>query len=241
MIERKKFILVGAGPGDPDLITIKGTKALEQADVVLYDALIDESLLEYAPYSEKKIFVGKRMGEHYASQDEINQMILDNLEEFHCVVRLKGGDPFIFGRAQDEIDFIKTHRNDVDIEVIPGISSAVGLPSLHQIPLTKRGTNESVWIVTGTTAKCELSKDIELAAQSTATVVILMGMNQLSNIVDTFKHYRNINTKITIIQNGSLPEEQKVVGTLQDIIQLVEENNVKSPAIIIIQNADTDK
>lgn len=238
MKERKKFILVGAGPGDPDLITIKGSKALEQADVVLYDALIDESLLEYAPYSEKKIFVGKRMGEHYASQDEINQMILENLEAYHCVVRLKGGDPFIFGRAQDEINFVLANREDVDIEVVPGISSAVGLPSLHQIPLTQRGINESVWLVTGTTEKCEMSKDIEFAAQSTATVVILMGMNQLENIINTFKQYRKVNTKVTIIQNGSLPDEQKVIGTLENIQQLVIENEIKSPAVIIIQNVN---
>jgi uroporphyrin-III C-methyltransferase len=234
--EKKKFILMGAGPGDPDLITLKGIKILAQADVVLYDALIDKSLLDYAPDAEK-IYVGKRMGQHYVSQDEINRIIVEKLEKYQCVVRLKSGDPFIFGRAQDEIDYVKHHIKDVDIEVVPGISSAIGLPSLHQIPLTQRGINESVWIVTGTTAKCELSKDIKLAAQSTTTVVILMGMNQLCNIVEVFKQYRNNDTLVTIIQNGSTHHERKVNGNLHNIIPLTEEHNLKSPAIIIIQNA----
>lgn len=229
----KKLILIGAGPGDPELISLKGIKALQNADVVLYDALVHTDLLNYADKAEK-IYVGKRSGEHYASQDETNQLITEKLKTNNNVVRLKGGDPFIFGRGQDEIDFVKQEIADVEIEVIPGITSAIGIPSLHQIPLTKRGNNESVWIVTGTTAKCELSKDIELAAQSTATVVVLMGMNQLENIVAIFKKFRGEDLPIAIIQNGSLETEKKVVGTLATIQPLVLHHEIKSPAIIVI-------
>lgn len=230
---KNKLILIGAGPGDPELISLKGIKALQNANVVLYDALVHTDLLDYAKDAEK-IYVGKRSGEHYASQDETNKLIVEKLKTNKIVVRLKGGDPFIFGRGQDEIDFVKSHFNNIEIEVIPGITSAIGIPSLHQIPLTKRGNNESVWIVTGTTAKCELSKDIELAAQSTATVVVLMGMNQLEKIVEVFKQFRGENLPIAIIQNGSLETEKKVVGTLSTIKKLVEIENIKSPAIIVI-------
>ena len=234
----KKLILIGAGPGDPELISLKGVKALQNADVVLYDALVHTDLLNYASTAEK-IYVGKRSGEHYASQEETNKLIVEKLKSNNRVVRLKGGDPFIFGRGQDEIDFVKQEIADVEIEVIPGITSAIGIPSLHQIPLTKRGNNESVWIVTGTTAKCELSKDIKLAAQSTATVVVLMGMNQLGNIVEIFKQFRGKDLPIAIIQNGSLKTEKKIIGTLQNICELVLQNEIKSPAIIVIGNVIT--
>ena len=229
----KKLILVGAGPGDPELISLKGIKALQQADVVLYDALVHTDLLNYAEKAEK-IYVGKRGGEHNASQDETNRLIAEKLKSNNTVIRLKGGDPFIFGRGQDEIDFVRKEINNVEIEVIPGITSAIGIPSLHQIPLTKRGNNESVWIVTGTTSKCELSKDIELAAQSTATVVVLMGMNQLGNIISVFKKFRKESLPVAIIQNGSLENEKKAVGTLLTIEEIVKANNIKSPAIIVI-------
>lgn len=237
MVEQKKFMLIGAGPGDPDLITMKGIKALKQANVVLYDALIDNKLLDYAS-NAKLVYVGKRRGQHYATQDEINALIVENITQNACVVRLKGGDPFIFGRAQEEINFVRQAFPNIEIEVIPGISSAIGLPSLHQIPLTQRGTNESVWLLTGTTAKNGLSQDIELAAQSTATVVILMGMHQLNKIIECFLQFRSNNTLVTIIQNGSTENEKIVRGNLLSILQLVEEQQVSSPAIIIIQNVN---
>lgn len=229
----KKFILVGAGPGDPDLISFKGIKALQKADVVLYDALVSEELLNYAP-NALKIYCGKRAGAHYMKQEEINRKIVECIHQYDTVVRLKGGDPFIFGRGQEEIDIVRQEFKEIDIEVIPGISSAIGIPTLHQIPLTQRGKNESIWIVTGTTSSCSLSQDIQHAAASTANVVILMGMNQLENIIDLFASYRGKEHPITIIENGSYVNEKKISGTLNTILPLVKEHNIQSPAVIII-------
>ena len=229
----KKLILVGAGPGDPELISLKGIKALQLANVVMYDALVSEELLQNAP-NAIKIFCGKRAGTHYMKQDEINEQIVENANKYGIVVRLKGGDPFIFGRGQEEIEYAEQHG--IETTVIPGISSATALATLQKIPLTKRGISESVWITTGTTSCGKLSEDIELAAQSTATVVILMGIGKLDEIVAVFKKHKTSTYPIAIIQNGSLEIEKKAVGTLENIEELVLQNAIKSPAIIIIGN-----
>lgn len=226
-----KLILVGAGPGDPELISIKGMKALKNTPVILYDALVHPALLDYAPNAEK-IYVGKRAGQHYSKQEEINALILQKILEYGEVVRLKGGDPFIFGRGQEEIDFVVPHN--IEVEVIPGISSVTGIPALHQIPLTKRGTNESLWIVTGTTASCKLSEDIAIAAASKATVVIVMGMNQLENIITIFQEHRDTQTPVAIIQNGSFDNERTVVANIGDIVQKTIDEKIGSPALIVI-------
>ena len=228
---QKKLILVGAGPGDPELISMKGVKALQQANVVMYDALVSEELLQHAP-NAIKLFCGKRAGTHYMKQDEINQQIVENAEKYGCVVRLKGGDPFIFGRGQEEVEYAEMHG--IPTEIIPGISSATALATLRQIPLTKRGITESVWITTGTTSCGELSEDIELAAQSTATVVILMGIGKLAEIVNLFTKYKTEHYPIAIIQNGTLPDEKIVCGHLSTIQQKVQEANISSPAVIIV-------
>ena len=143
-----KVTLIGAGPGDPDLITVKGVKALEKANVVLYDALINRELLKYAP-DAKLIFVGKRKGLHSYSQDEINELIVKSAFEFENAVRLKGGDPFVFGRGSEEIDYIESFG--IETEVISGISSSMAVPASQGISLTKRGAAESFWVITGTT------------------------------------------------------------------------------------------
>lgn len=226
-----KLILVGAGPGDPELISLKGIRALERADAVLYDALVHTDLLEYASKAEK-VYVGKRAGQHSYSQEEINKLIVEYSGRYETIVRLKGGDPFIFGRGQEEIEVAQAHG--MHTEVIPGISSATGIPALHHIPLTKRGSNESIWITTGTTSECKLSADIRFAAQSSATVVILMGMSQLRNIISIFKEYKPLDFPVCIIQNGSLQTERKVNGTLANIEDLAEANHLHSPAIIIV-------
>ena len=147
--------LVGAGPGDPELITIKALRTLEKADVILYDALANESLLAYASEKCVKRFVGKRYGCHALSQDEINLLITEYAQTHKRIVRLKGGDPFVFGRAQEEIDAAR--RAGMQVEVIPGISSALAVPASQMIPLTCRGINESFWVTTGTTRSGEVS------------------------------------------------------------------------------------
>jgi uroporphyrin-III C-methyltransferase len=227
-----KVTLVGAGPGDPDLLTIKGANALAEAQVVLYDALANEEILTYAPKKSIKIFVGKRKGCHTYSQDEINQLIVDNALTYGHVVRLKGGDPFIFGRGSEEIDFVESFG--ISTAVVPGISSSVAVPAYQGISLTKRGVSESFWVITGTTSDRKLSTDVALAAQSSATVVILMGMSKLAQIVSLFQNESKGATPVAIIQNGTTLKEKIGVGTIDTIQQVVAEKKLSSPAIIVI-------
>ncbi len=227
-----KVTLIGAGPGDPDLITVKGVKALKKATVVLYDALINRELLDYASKNAKLIFVGKRLGFHTYSQDEINKLIVESAFEFRNVVRLKGGDPFIFGRGSEEIEYIESFG--IETEVISGISSAMAVPASQGISLTKRGVSESFWVITGTTSDKKLSNDIYLAAQSTATVVILMGMSKLTEIVTIFKKFNKSNVPTAIIQNGTTKNEKIGLGTIDSILEVVETQKLSSPAIIVI-------
>lgn len=232
MVKNPKLSLVGAGPGDPELITLKAIKTLEVADVILYDALANPALLAYTRPGAMKVFVGKRAGQHTFQQRKINRMIVEYAYEYGHVVRLKGGDPFVFGRGQEEKEHALAHG--IAVEIVPGISSALAVPALQNIPLTLRGASESFWVVTGTTRNGSLSKDIQLAAQSTATVVILMGMKKLKLITELFIKYRSINEPIAIIQNGSCENEQVGVGSLKNIHQIVEKQRLGSPAIIVI-------
>jgi len=227
-----KVTLVGAGPGDPDLLTIKGVRALAEADVVLYDALANEELLDFAPKSSIKIFVGKRKGSHAYSQEQINQLIVDNALTYGHVVRLKGGDPFIFGRGSEEIEHVESFG--IPTFVVPGISSSIAVPAYQGISLTKRGVSESFWVITGTTSDRKLSTDVRLAAQSTATVVILMGMSKLAQIVTLFQNEGKGETPIAIIQNGTTPQERIGVGTIETIEAVVATHNLSNPAIIVI-------
>lgn len=227
-----RLTLLGAGPGDEELITLKGINTLKTANVILYDALANPELLKYAPEDALKIYVGKRAGQHYLQQNEINYQIVKLANEHGHVIRLKGGDSFVFGRGHEEAEYAKAHG--LDVQVISGISSALAVPSSKGIPLTKRGVNESFWVITGTIRQEELSKDLELAAQSSATVVILMGMRRLENLVKIFRKYRPENEPIGIIQNGTRPDEKTGFGTLKNILQIVEEKQLSSPAIIIV-------
>ena len=227
-----KLTLVGAGPGDPDLLTIKGFKAIAEADVILYDALVNKALLDYAPKKALKIFVGKRKGYHRYSQDEINELIVANALEYGHVVRLKGGDSFVFGRGSEEINY--TANFNIPTTVIPGISSAIAVPANQGIPLTSRKVAQSFWVITGTTSERKLSKDVALAAKSSATVVILMGMSKIAAIVELFKKENKHDVPAAIIQNGTTPNEQYVVGNVSNIMPLAKEKQLGAPAIIII-------
>lgn len=227
-----KLTLVGAGPGDPDLITVKGIKAIADADVILYDALANEDILVYAAKRAKKVFVGKRAGMHYLQQHEINRLIVKYASSHGHVVRLKGGDPFVFGRGMEEVEHAKEHG--IYTNVVPGISSALAVPALQNIPLTHRGVAESFWVVTGTTKSGEISKDLHLAAQSSATIVILMGMKKLNKIVEVFKTFHKEDTPVAIVQNGSRPDEKLGLGTVSTISEIAKEKGLDAPAIIII-------
>lgn len=226
-----KLTIVGAGPGDAELITLKAIKALENADVVLYDALVNEEILQYATKAEI-VFVGKRLGCHAYTQDQINELIVSMANRHGHVVRLKGGDPFIFGRGSEEIEYVE--KFGLETAIVPGISSALGVPASVGISLTQRQIAESFWVITGTTSNHELSKDVYLASKSAATVVILMGMHKLEEIISIYKENRTDDLPIAIIQNGTKNNEQKVVGTISSITKLVSENKISSPAIIVI-------
>jgi uroporphyrin-III C-methyltransferase len=229
---KPKVTLVGAGPGDPDLLTLKGAKALAEANVVLYDALANEEILAYAPKNTIRIFVGKKIGNHAYTQDQINQLMVDNALTYGNVVRLKGGDPFIFGRGSEEIEFIESFG--IETVVVPGISSVVAVPASQGISITKRGVSESFWAITGTTSDRKLSADVALAAQSSATVVILMGMHKLPQIVDLFQKEAKGDLPVAIIQNGTTSEEKVGVGTVNSILEIVKEKKLSSPAIIVL-------
>lgn len=231
MNKKPHLTLVGAGPGDPELITLKGVRLLQSADVVLYDALVHPDLLLHAP-TAKHIYVGKRAGKHYMKQDEINALIVEMAISHGHVVRLKGGDPFIFGRGMEEIQYAEAMG--VSTAVVPGLSSALAVPALQGIPLTTRGVNESFWVTTGTTSCGVLSQDVSLAAQSSATVVILMGMSRLEEIILLFAAWRKENLPVAVIQQGSREEEKVAVGTLEDIVQKVEAQQISSPAVIVL-------
>ncbi|MEX0313882.1 MAG: uroporphyrinogen-III C-methyltransferase [Allomuricauda sp.] len=226
-----KLTVVGAGPGDVDLITLKGIKALQRADVVLYDALVDTELLEYAADAEH-IFVGKRKGCYAYQQDQINELIVQRASQNKNVVRLKGGDPFVFGRGAEEMEYAAAH--DLDVEVIPGISSSVAVPASQNIPVTKRGASESFWVITGTTKEHKLSTDVVLAAKSNATVVILMGMSKLGEITELFTKEGKSNTPVAIIQNGTRDNEKIGIGTVSTIMEKVRKQQLSNPAIIVI-------
>ncbi|MDT0641527.1 uroporphyrinogen-III C-methyltransferase [Zunongwangia sp. F363] len=231
MLNSPRLTVVGAGPGDPELITIKAVRTLESAQVVLYDALINRELLEYAPQAEH-IFVGKRKDKHRYSQEEINELIVKYALERGHVVRLKGGDPFIFGRGSEEIDYAR--KNGLETAVVSGITSSIAVPANVGIPLTQRGTSESFWVITGTTTQRKLSDDVRLAAQSTATVVILMGMGKLAEIVEIFSRFGKEDVPVGVIQNGTTLNEKSGFGTIKTIEKVVAEKQLTAPAIIVI-------
>lgn len=224
--------LIGAGPGDPELITLKAVRVLGQADVVLYDALVNPALLDHAPPQAIRQYVGKRCGRHSLPQEEINRLIVEMAQQYGHVVRLKGGDPFVFGRAVEEI--ITAQQHHIGVTVIPGISSATAVPASQMIPVTSRGVAESFWVTTGTTCSGQLSGDIALAAQSTATVVILMGMHHLGDILQIFIHHGKQYTPAAIIQEGTTPQARIVTGTVSDIHLRAQQAGIGHPAIIVI-------
>ena len=227
-----RFTLVGAGPGDPELISIKGAKAIQKADAILYDALIHKELLDFARKDIPKTFVGKRAGFTGTPQTEINQLIIDYAFRYGHVIRLKGGDPMIFGRGSEEIEY--ANKFGIPSEVIPGISSATGITSMMKIPVTKRNINQSFWVITGTTKTGELSYDIPMAAQSKATIIILMGVKKLREIVSIYKSFGRMETPIALIQDGTLHTQKVALGTIDNILFKVRAKKIRTPAIIVI-------
>ena len=219
--------LIGAGPGDADLITLKAVKALNKADVVLYDYLANEEILEHAPESAKRIYVGKKAGEHYNTQDEINELIIAQARENENVVRLKGGDPFVFGRGGEEI--LALMENDIKFEVIPGVTSAIGAPTSLGLPVTHRALATSVTIVTGHEDPTKSEKQVKWD-YTADTLIILMGIGNIKENTNEIMKYRAPDTPVCVIESGTLPKERVVFGTLEDIST----KEINTPAILII-------
>lgn len=227
-----KLTLVGAGPGDPELITLKGLNAIKNAKVILYDALANTELLKYASENCTKIYVGKKANCHSLSQHEINTLIVETARKYGNVVRLKGGDPIVFGRASEELEFAEIYG--IETEVISGISSCIAAPTYSGIPITKRGIAESFWVLTGHTKNNGLPADIHLAAQSNATVVILMGLAKLEAICEIFKKYGKAKMSVAVIQNGTKENQTCILGKIDDVVLKMKNQHSKDPGVIII-------
>ena len=226
-----KVTLVGAGPGDIELLTIKGLKAIQKADVILYDALVNEQLLLEAP-NAKHIFVGKRKGFKAYSQDEINRLIVESAFEYGNVVRLKGGDSFVYGRGFEEIEFVEAFG--IKTEVVPGISSSISVPALAGIPVTHRSVSNSFYVLTGTLSDGSFNPEFKNAVNSNGTVVVLMGLSKISNICELYRTHGKHNKSIAVISNGSLENQRTVVGKIDTIENIVKAESIQAPAIILI-------
>lgn len=232
MLQSAKITLVGAGPGAPDLITLRGINALKDAAVVLYDALIDKRLLDYAPQHTQKIFVGKRRAYKAFTQEEINQLMVDCARHIGPVVRLKGGDPFVFGRGAEEVAYAQ--KCGIEAEVIPGISSAIAVPQAAGISLTHRGLASSFWVVSATDLNGRFNNDLHWAARSSATVVILMGMAKLKEIVKVFSEAGKAHTPAAIIQHGTFKHQKSTTGVVKDLFEDAGREKLTSPAVIVV-------
>ncbi|GAB6056276.1 uroporphyrinogen-III C-methyltransferase [Methanobacterium movens] len=220
--------LVGAGPGDPELITLKAVKALEKADVVIYDRLANEEILKHAK-GAKLIYVGKKAGEHYKSQDEINHILVEEAKNNSVVVRLKGGDPFVFGRGGEEV--LTLLDEGLEVEMIPGVTSAIGVPTTIGLPVTHRGVATSFTVVTGHEDPTKKEKQVKWD-YTADTVVVLMGIGQIKENTEELMKYRDPKTPVCVIENGTGPEEKIILGNLENIAQ----KEINPPALLVIGN-----
>jgi len=230
-----KVYLIGAGPGDPGLLTIKAKECIENADVVVYDYLASPFLLDYAGPDAQIIYVGKKGGDHTLTQDKINQLLVDKAKEGLDVARLKGGDPFVFGRGGEEAQMLLS--NKVSYEVIPGVTSAIAAPAYAGIPVTHRDHTSFVSFITGheNPAKKDSSMQWDVYAKSNATLVFLMGVKNLGNIVkNLMEHGKAADTPVALVRWGTTARQQTVTGTLETIVEVVAKAGLKSPSIIII-------
>lgn len=234
-LERGKVYLVGAGPGDPELITVKGLRMVQEADVIVYDRLIHPEIIEKSKPQAERFYVGKRCDHHTVPQDEINALIVREARKGKSVLRLKGGDPFVFGRGAEEILYLVEHG--IPWEVVPGVTSATAVPAYAGIPITHREFSSMVSIITGheTFTKERSQLRFDLIAPNDSTLVILMGMSNLEKIVQELLFYgRPGTTPACIITWGTYPKQKILTGTLENIAQKKEEAGLKPPGIIVI-------
>lgn len=232
---RGKVFLVGAGPGDPELITLKGLRCLHKADVVVFDRLICPDLLDEVPPQAQRVFVGKEPGHHSMKQEEINTLLIKHALQGQLVVRLKGGDPFVFGRGGEEA--LALAQAGIPFEIVPGVSSAIAVPAYAGIPVTHRDLASSVTIVTGHGRSTSTSSDVnwEALASLGGTLVILMGVETLSRITQRLlEGGLPSDTPAAVIQQGTVSEQCLVTDTVVNIAERARKANIKSPAVIVI-------
>jgi uroporphyrin-III C-methyltransferase len=230
-----KVFLVGSGPGDPELLTLKADRLIKSADVMVCDQLPGKEILESIPESVEKIDAGKSAGNHKLSQNEINQVLINKAREGKTVVRLKGGDPYIFGRGGEEAEELV--KEGINFEVVPGITSAIAVPAYAGIPLTHRDHASMVTFITGheDPTKDESSLDWESLANFEGTIVILMGVKRLKqNTQQLIKHGKDPKTPVAIIENGTHSDQRVTVGSIESIADIAEDRGVKPPAITVI-------
>lgn len=230
-----KVYLVGAGPGDPGLLTLKGRACIEEADALVYDHLASASLLSYAHKDVEKIYVGKKGGHHTLPQEHISRLLVEKAKKGLKVVRLKGGDPFIFGRGGEEIEVLL--KAGVPFEVVPGVTSAIAAPAYAGIPLTHRKYTSTLAFVTGHEAPDKKSSGIDwqALASGVGTLVFFMGVKNLKNIVAKLMHFgRPGDTPIALVRWGTTPRQQTLTGTLENIVEKAEKTGIRAPAIIVI-------
>ena len=232
-----KVYLVGAGPGDPGLLTVKAKALLEQADVVVYDALVSPAILASIRPQAEKIAAGKRRGRHSQSQSEITQLLLKKATTHAVVVRLKGGDPFVFGRGGEEMADLL--RRGVPVEVVPGITAGIAAPAYAGIPVTHRDYSSSVTFVTGHEAAGKYRPEIDwrALARGSETIIIYMGVHNLSHIVAQLQAGGLAgDTPIALIRWGTRPEQEELIGTLGTIVEVVAARDFAAPAVAIVGN-----
>jgi uroporphyrinogen III methyltransferase/synthase len=231
-----KVYLVGAGPGDPGLITVRGRYLLERAEVIVYDYLASRRLLKFVPKEAQFVYAGKRGGvKHTHTQEEISQMLVDFAREGKTVVRLKGGDPFIFGRGGEELEILAQHN--VPFEVVPGVTSATAAATYAGIPITHRDYTATVAFITGHEDPTKPTSNIDWAKIATGigTIVVYMGIKNLPSIVkNLIDNGRDSQTPVAVVRWASTPEQRSVVGTLETIADIVKEADIRPPALIVI-------
>lgn len=233
MNNRGKVYIAGAGCGNEGLITVKLKSVMEKAECIIYDRLVNESILQYVKPDAELIYMGKENVEGGELQKKINEIIVEKSREGLTVLRLKGGDPFVFGRGGEEIEALIAEN--IDFEVIPGISSAIAVPAYAGIPVTHRGINTSFHVFTGHMKKDGIEHDYETVAKLEGTLVFLMGLGNLEKITENLiKHGKMHETPVAVIKNGTTAKQETYTGTLGTIAGIVRENNVKAPVIIII-------
>jgi uroporphyrin-III C-methyltransferase len=229
-----KVYLVGAGPGDPGLLTVRGLQLLHQASVIVYDQLVNPMLLEETSPVAMKIFVGKQSGRHCIPQEEINRVLIEYARLGCEVVRLKGGDPFVFGRGGEEAEALADA--EVPFEIVPGVSSVAAVPAYAGIPVTHRKFASSFAVVTGhETQKAQSVVDWGRLANAVDTIVILMGLNNLAHIThELLIHGMSGNTPVAVIRCGTTQAQEIAIGTLADIVE--KSVKLKPPALIVVGN-----